>query len=123
MIFMDASGTGMLLVWLYRHAIFAPFLALYVHGPRLAGFGFWSGRNSADICSHITSLPGHVFAADPALCDAVIRREAHSLIVTCGCVAYFYSLLCLYMCLQTIAHACLRRAILGCRETRPSIQS
>ena len=114
LIFMDACGTGMVvLAWLYRHMIFAPFLALYVHGPRLAGYGFWSGRDQADICAAITTLPGHVFSADPLLCEEVIRREAHSLIVTCGCVAYFYSVLCLLLCVQNVVHACVRRAVLG----------
>lgn len=102
-----------MLRWAFDRLLFAPFLALYVHGPALAGVGFWSGRDQADICATITTLPRHVFTADPMLCETIIHREARALLVTVSVCLYFWSVLWTLLCVQSLVHALVRRAVLG----------
>lgn len=76
--------------WAYDRFIFLPFFTLYLHGPRLAGYGFWGGRSPAEICSTITTLPQQIFLLDPELCNGIMRRETESIVLSCMVVLYFY---------------------------------
>ena len=113
----------MLLGWVYERLLFAPVLALYIHGPTVAGIGFWSGREHADICVGLSSLPRHVFDADPALCHAIIQRQANSMLVTVSVCLYFWFLLSALACLQSLLHAVAYRALLGERRQAARLQS
>ena len=41
-------------------ALFVEFIRiLYLKGPNFHGYGFWQGKELADICSSLTNIPAH----------------------------------------------------------------
>lgn len=62
---------------------------VYLHGPSLGGLGFWNGIGAPDVCAQITGVRAGFWAGPGAApeCDAIIRRQVHSLAIVLGLVA------------------------------------
>lgn len=99
--------------FIYRRAILLPFMQLYVQGPTLGGYGFYGGRDEAFICASKTTMSQFFWEHHPTMCRDIIERDAHSLMMTVACVVYFYTLIHLYLILQTVMQVTIRRMLLG----------
>ncbi len=104
--------------FVYKNAILLPFMQLYVQGPSLGGYGFYGGRDEAFICSSKTTMSQFFWEHHPGMCREIIERDAHSLIMTMVCVLYFYSLIHLYLILQTVMQVTLKKMLLGDKARR-----
>ena len=93
-----------MLRWLYTHLIFWPFFTLYLHGPRLAGYGFWAGKPAVDICSTITGAPSHLWVQNQDACMALLYREAEAILISLTVVLWFYFLINLWLFLQALLY-------------------
>lgn len=78
-----------------------PLRILYLHGPSLAGYGFWANKQSADICSEITSVSATHWQLQPEMCSVLIDDHFESFHVGVTSLVYFSSLF-----LVTIASIC-----------------
>ena len=103
---------------IYSRLILLPFMQLYVQGPSLGGYGFYGGRDEAFICSSKTTMSQFFWEHHPGMCREIIERDAHSLIMTMVCVLYFYSLIHLYLILQTVMQVTLKKTLLGDKARR-----
>ena len=66
-----------------------PLHYLYLRGPALAGWGFWAGKRSADICADITHVPAHTWDTSMAPeCAELVNRKFESFYVAVLMVGY-----------------------------------
>lgn len=107
-----------MLRWLYQHLIFWPFFTLYLHGPRLAGYGFWAGKPAVDCCSAMTGVPSYLWLQNQDACMELLYKEAESVLITTGVVIWFYFLISLWLLLHGLLHLHLKRL---CGVHRPQI--
>ena len=110
-----------MLRWLYTHLILWPFFALYLHGPRLAGYGFWAGRPAVDICSTITGVPSHLWVQNQDACMALLYREAEAVLISLTVVLWFYFLISMCLFLQGVLYFRLR-VMCGMQEGRGQLE-
>lgn len=98
-----------MLQWLYTHMILLPFFALYMHGPRLAGYGFWAGKPPVDCCATITGVPSHLWVQNYDACMALLHRESEAILISFGVAIWFYFLINMWLFLQALLYFRLKR--------------
>ena len=79
-----------LMIRTYELLVETPLRKLYMHGPFLGGYGFWSGKESVDICSEMTGIPSNVWVVNRADCQDRIDRGFYSLLVSANFALYVY---------------------------------
>jgi len=79
-----------LIYYTYR-GIYYPFKMIYFYGPCcIFGYGFWNGRDHADICAQLTSLKASHWMKNIDACEEIIENNVISFIIgTCSIFALF----------------------------------
>lgn len=69
-------------IWtLWNRNVLAPLYHLYLNGPLLGGFGFWSGAQFGDICAALSGVSAKHWessAIAATQCQDLIERRAYS---------------------------------------------
>ncbi len=77
----------------YAYVIVDPLRRLYLHGPRLHGYGFWKGAAPHDICAALTNYESAFWKNNEKECMQVIERDFNSLVVLVETIMYFSALI------------------------------
>ena len=73
----------------WKVLIFEPVKRLYLLGPSVAGFGFWKGAATTDICAELTSVSATHWIKNKQECDELIDRNVMAIVVAIQTVVYF----------------------------------
>lgn len=65
-----------------------PLLTLYLHGPRLGGYGWYQGMAYSAICAEITNVPEEHWKENSATCIALIGRRFEGFLVAVYFIGY-----------------------------------
>lgn len=88
-----------------------PLRTLYLHGPNIAGYGFWANRLPEDICAELTSVSSAHWTKESALCHQLIEDHFESFHVGVTSLVYFVFLF--WLTLSMICHFCFIRPIVN----------
>jgi hypothetical protein len=74
---------------LYDWLVVPSLRKLYFGGPQLYGYGFWAGRQSADICAELTKVPAQFWSEQTEECAHLLDHQfgALSILVETGLYA------------------------------------
>lgn len=70
-----------------------PLFKMYLHGPAMGGYGFWSGVEPATICEVISTVPAHHWEVHSLICEKLIYRRFYSYMLMGYIFVYVSSLL------------------------------
>lgn len=62
--------------------ITSPLRFIYLHGPSLAGFGFWNGVPYSQICAQITKVDNEHWKDHSFACQSLIDRQVDAFVVS-----------------------------------------
>lgn len=74
----------------YDTLVVLPFRRLYFDGPECAGFGFWQGRPSHEICNMITGVGGDLWTSNAEECEDLLERKFKAFVVLFETLIYWY---------------------------------
>jgi hypothetical protein len=72
----------------YHRFILSAFARVYVHGPNIAGFGFWQGQTPEQVCAHLTVSNEDFWRRNMDECHLIISRHFASWMVLLEFVVY-----------------------------------
>ena len=78
---------------LYEWVLVKPLRKLYFGGPMLYGYGFWGGREPAEICSELTNVASRHWIDNPNECNELLDKQLRAFLIAVETLAY---LGCLY---------------------------
>lgn len=82
------------LLHVYKWLLVSPLEKLYFGGPQLYGYGFWGGRESADICAELTSAPASFWHKESDQCNQLLGKQFRAFMVALETLLWLYLLWC-----------------------------
>jgi hypothetical protein len=76
-----------------------PLFNLYLNGPALGGYGFWEGKERAQMCAELTGVPEREWLNASDACESLIMRKFNALVV--GIHFLSYLIVCSCLCCKT----------------------
>lgn len=62
--------------------------AVYWHGPSCGGYGFWNGKDPADICAQLTEIPASHWIQNMSVCKTKLYVQFTSFRITVGIILF-----------------------------------
>jgi hypothetical protein len=88
---------------MYHRFILSALARVYVHGPSIAGFGFWQGRTPEQVCAHLTVSNEDFWRKNMDECHLIVSRHFASWVVLLEFVVYA---VLLWKVLQGLMNGC-----------------
>lgn len=85
----------------YFYLILNPLANLYLRGPSIHGYGFWSGKTMPEICAELTNVPSEFWERNPLECQDLVSHQFESFVVAVETVIY---IVLLYRLTLSVAH-------------------
>lgn len=88
----------------YHRFILSAFARVYVHGPNIAGFGFWQGRSPEQVCASLTVSNEDFWRRNMDECHLIVSRHFASWVVLVEFMVYAVLLWKLYRLIVSWLH-------------------
>lgn len=88
-------------LWVYHRLLIAPLKKLYFGGPLIYGYGFWGGKEQADMCSELTNVEAKFWLASPGReeCSALLEKQFSAFLIAAETALYLWLV---YRCLTFV---------------------